>query len=164
MSNFFNFEQLLSNFLAYFLATFQLFRSRIWKGLAQADRKSHLSKEWLKTKGLFTGGGGSQIGKVTCGGSPHLSCKRDQINMRDYMDRRVTPPTQGPPPPCKQALSLKNCYSQNEKKQLFRSSSSLFLGCLFLSITCCKRWNEQKPGGVASISTNSDKFFKQYPQ
>ena len=43
-------------------------------------------------------------------GWPHLSCKRDQIKMRDYMDRRVTPPkrvtspTWGPPPPCKQAL------------------------------------------------------------
>ena len=40
-------------------------------------------------------------------GLPHLSCKRDQIKMRDYMDRRVTPskwvtmPTRGPPPPCK---------------------------------------------------------------
>ena len=38
-------------------------------------------------------------------GSPHLSRKRDQIKMRDYMDRRVTPlkrvtlPTWGPPPP-----------------------------------------------------------------
>ena len=35
-------------------------------------------------------------------GLPHLSCKRDQIKMRDYMDRRVTPckwvimPTWGP--------------------------------------------------------------------
>ena len=38
------------------------------------------------------GGEGLQIGEVTCGGSPHLSCKRDQIKMRDYMDRRVTPP------------------------------------------------------------------------
>ena len=43
-------------------------------------------------------------------GSPHLSCKRDQIKTRDCMDRRVTPPsrvtspTWGPPPPCKQAL------------------------------------------------------------
>ena len=52
-----------------------------------------------------------QIGEVTCGGSPHLSCKRDQIKMRDYMDRRVTPPKQvtsptwGPPHPCKLALS-----------------------------------------------------------
>ena len=56
------------------------------------------------------GGGGPQIGEVTCGGSPHLSCKRHQIKMRDYMDRRVTSPeratspTSGPPPPCKQAL------------------------------------------------------------
>ena len=37
-------------------------------------------------------GGGPQIGEVTCGESLHLSCKRDQINMRDCMDRRVTPP------------------------------------------------------------------------
>ena len=49
------------------------------------------------------GGGGPQIGEVTSGGSPlHLSCK-----MRDYMDRRVTSPTSGPPPPCKQALNLR---------------------------------------------------------
>ena len=42
--------------------------------------------------------------------SPHLPCKRDQIKMRDYVGRRVTPakrvtsPTWGTPPPCKQAL------------------------------------------------------------
>ena len=52
--------------------------------------------------------------EVTFGGSPQLSCKRDQIKMRDYMDRRVTPPkrvtspTWGPPPPCKQALNFIN--------------------------------------------------------
>ena len=46
------------------------------------------------------------------GGSPHLSCKRDQNKIRNYMDRRVTPPrrvtspTWGPPPPCKHALSV----------------------------------------------------------
>ena len=46
-------------------------------------------------------------------GSPHLSSKRDQIKMRDYMDRRVntppkwvTMPTRGLPPPCKQALKV----------------------------------------------------------
>ena len=45
-------------------------------------------------------------------GSPNLSCKRDQIKIRDYMDRRVTPPklvtmpTWGPPPPCKEALKV----------------------------------------------------------
>ena len=38
------------------------------------------------------GGGGPQIAEVSCGRSPHLSCKRDQIKMRDYMDR-VTPLT-----------------------------------------------------------------------
>ena len=55
------------------------------------------------------GGRGPQVGEITCGGSPHLSCKRDHIKMRDYMDRqvtrpkRVTSPTLGPPPSCKQA-------------------------------------------------------------
>ena len=33
-----------------------------------------------------------EVGEVICGGSPHLSCKRDQIKMRDSMDRRVTQP------------------------------------------------------------------------
>ena len=52
------------------------------------------------------------MGKVICGGSLHLSCKRDQIKMRDHMNRRVTPPrrgtspTWGPPPPYKQALNV----------------------------------------------------------
>ena len=56
------------------------------------------------------GGGGPQVSEVKYGGSPHLSCKRDQIKMRDYMDKRVTTPkrvtspTWGPPRPCKQAL------------------------------------------------------------
>ena len=60
------------------------------------------------------GGKGTQIGETTCGGSLHLLCKHDRIKMRDYMDRRVTPPkrvispTWGPPPPCKQALSLRS--------------------------------------------------------
>ena len=38
---------------------------------------------------------GSQIhvGEVTCGRSPQLSCKYDQIKMRGYMDLRVTSPT-----------------------------------------------------------------------
>ena len=49
--------------------------------------------------------------EVTCGGSLNLSCKRDQIKMRDYINRLVTPPkrstspTWGPPTSCKQALS-----------------------------------------------------------
>ena len=36
------------------------------------------------------GGGGLQISEVTCDGSPHQSYKRDQIKMRDYVERRVT--------------------------------------------------------------------------
>ena len=51
------------------------------------------------------GDGGPQVGEVTCGGSPHLTCKRDHTKIRVYMDRRVTSPTWGPPPPCKQALT-----------------------------------------------------------
>ena len=51
------------------------------------------------------GGRGGQIGEVQFGGSPHLSCKRDQVKMTNYMDRRVTSPNWGPPDPCKQALS-----------------------------------------------------------
>ena len=72
----------------------------------------HPRAHFLKTiKDLFIEGGGPQVGEVKYGGSPHLSCKRDQIKMRDYMDKRVTPPkrvtspTWGPPPPCKQALN-----------------------------------------------------------
>ena len=55
-------------------------------------------------------GGGPQVGEVTCSGLPLLTCKRDHIKMRDCMDKRVTPPTRvtsptwGPPPSCKQAL------------------------------------------------------------
>ena len=45
------------------------------------------------------GGGGPQVGGVTCGGSPHLSCKRDQIKMRNYVDRRVTHQSGLPHPP-----------------------------------------------------------------
>ena len=59
------------------------------------------------------GGGGHQTGEITRGGSPRLSCKRphpscksDHIKMRDFMDRRFTPPTWSPPPPCKQPLNL----------------------------------------------------------
>ena len=46
------------------------------------------------------------------GGSPYLSCKRVQIKMRDYMDRRVTSPkrvtslSSGAPPSCKRVLKV----------------------------------------------------------
>ena len=37
-------------------------------------------------------GGGPQVGEVTCGGLPHLTCKRDHIKMGDYIVRGVTQP------------------------------------------------------------------------
>ena len=46
----------------------------------------------IRLRACLHQGWGPQIGEVTCGGSPHLSCKCDQIKMRDYMDRQVTPP------------------------------------------------------------------------
>ena len=46
----------------------------------------------IRFRDCLPGGGRPQIGEVNYGGSLHLSGKRDQIKMRDYMDRRVTPP------------------------------------------------------------------------
>ena len=59
-------------------------------------------------RACLLGGRGPQVGEVTCGdGSTHLSCKRDQIKMRDYItDRRATSSTSGPLPPCKQAAKF----------------------------------------------------------
>ena len=60
-------------------------------------------------------------------GHPALSRKRDQIKMRDHMDRRVTPPkrvtspTWGPSPPCEQALRL-HLYGE----KLYRAQGSPF--------------------------------------
>ena len=36
--------------------------------------------------------GDPQVGEITRGGAPHLSCQRDKIKTKDYMDRKVTPP------------------------------------------------------------------------
>ena len=74
-------------------------RERLWRrraGTATAAKNV--------TFFLFRWKWGTQIGEVTLGGSPDLSCKWDQIKMRDFMDRRFTSPTWGPPPPSKQAL------------------------------------------------------------
>ena len=51
-------------------------------------------------------GGGTRHMLSHLPGVPHLTCKRNYIKMRDYMDRRVTSPTWGAPPHCKQALNL----------------------------------------------------------
>ena len=94
------------------------------KHLRGLKRVTRVRCSWIFTFAIFGyfraclhEGGGPQVGEVTLGKSPHLTCKRDHIKMRDYMDRRVTPPkrvtspTWGPPPPCKQALSEEYQFS-----------------------------------------------------
>ena len=96
-----------------------------WAVSQKPKLKRHLAKKILRA--CLHGGGGPQIGEVTCDGLPHLSCKWDQIKMRDYMYRRDTPPkwvtspTWGPSPPCKQALTLTvdAIISSNTKLRLF---------------------------------------------
>ena len=48
------------------------------------------SQLYTQLRACLHGGWGPQVGEVKYGWSPHLSCKRDQIKMRDYMDKRVT--------------------------------------------------------------------------
>ena len=89
----------------------QHFRNLVQTGPVQLTKIHHVNVLHASLKACLLGGGGSQIGEVICGGSPHLSCKRDQIKMRDYMNgqvtspKRVTSPSWVSPPPCKQALN-----------------------------------------------------------
>ena len=61
-----------------------------------------------RLKACLHRGGGPQLGEVTCGGSPHLTCKRDQIKMRDYMDKWLISPTWVPHLHVKRPYAL--CY------------------------------------------------------
>ena len=45
-------------------------------------RGSCMVYEKIRLRACLHGGWGPQVGKVTCGGSPHLSCKRDPIKTR----------------------------------------------------------------------------------
>ena len=61
----------------------------------------------LRFRACLHRGGGLQVGEVTCGGSPHLTCtmiksKREIIWTAELT---ATLPTWGPPPRCKQALT-----------------------------------------------------------
>ena len=110
--------------------------TRQFKGLKQLlpSLKVIRTQGAVPTNGRFTWRWGPQKGEVICGGSPHLSCKRDQIKMRNDMDRRVKPPkrvsssTWGPPPLCKQALSHQPPFSSN-----FHSDHFIFLGLILHS-------------------------------
>ena len=64
---------------------------------------------------------GDPRGEVTYGVSPQLTCKRDQIKMRDYMDRRVTSP-RSPPPPCKQLLRREGVRRAGATSQNFKNT------------------------------------------
>ena len=75
------------------------------------DMQSFSVTSNMHLRACLHGGWEWQIGEVTCSGSPHLLYKHDQIKMRDYTDRWVTPPkrvaspTWSPPPLSKQALN-----------------------------------------------------------
>ena len=83
------------------------------------------------------------------GGSPHLSCKRDQNKIRNYMDRRVTSPTWGPPPPWKQALNcdvLQNSHNDRLYTYIYICSPRFFhyINCRRVKLlkNCSKtRWD-----------------------
>ena len=110
--------------------------------------KSHL--QYLRQiKPISHEGGGPQVGEVTCVKLPHLTCKRDHIKMRDYLDRRVTPPkrvtspTWGPPPPCKQALNLFHMTTDEFSTGCtiwpdisFTRDGSIFLLCSHGTLNC----------------------------
>ena len=57
-------------------------------------------------------GGGSQVGEVIFGESPHKSCKRDHMYRRVTPPKRVTLPNWGTPPPCKLALRFPSLFTQ----------------------------------------------------
>ena len=60
--------------------------------LIQATSMGHLHDDvLLPLRACLHGSGGPQVGEVKFGGSPHLSCERDQIKMRDYIDRAGYP-------------------------------------------------------------------------
>ena len=64
----------------------KLFRAGHYKDLTETGNRAK------KVSGTLGRVAGLADRATRLGGSPHLSCKRDQIKMRDYMDRRVTPP------------------------------------------------------------------------
>ena len=73
-------------------------------------------------------GGGPQVGEVTCGGSPHLSCKRDQIKMRDYMGRRVTPSKRVTSPIWCNPPSYKHALKKMDESESLRFSLQTRIG------------------------------------
>ena len=106
---------------------------------------------------------------ITWGGLPHLSCKRDQIKMRDCMDRRVTPPrrftspTRGPPPAGKQAQSYTTSVTVNHHIYFVRQP---LYSLWFVHRKCNQFWiclqkkkkkgSWKKTGFFIQLSANND--------
>ena len=96
------------------------------------EEKEEPEKQFYRLRACLHEGGWPQVGEVTCGGLPHLTCKRDHIKMRDYMERRATPPKWvtspiwGTPPPCKQALkglgvmSIQRWQKLRDRKKFYK--------------------------------------------
>ena len=93
--------------------------------------------------------------------APHLSCKRDQIKMRDYMDRRATSPPWGPPPPCKQALIHYVLTSLTHLRVLIRYETR--------EITCEWQWQWKcfvlnkilcRPNIISIVANNETELWK----
>ena len=73
--------------------------------------------------------GDPQIGEVTRGGSPHLSCKRDQIKMRDYVDRRVTHQSGLPHLPGVPHLHVNRLLEELSRQTLSKTKSAKRMWC-----------------------------------
>ena len=78
-----------------------------FSGLPLYQKNSYLA---AKLRAFLHGSGGPQTSEVTYGGSPHLSCKHNQIKMRDLYGRAGYPTKAGyltnlgSPPPCKKTF------------------------------------------------------------
>ena len=67
---------------------------------------------------------------------PHLSYKREDEKIRVYMDRRVTPPRHGYPPPCKDNGNVKEHVTPKYNSVI----SQVFCDySFFVTITCTVR-------------------------
>ena len=72
------------------------------------------------------------------GGSTHLSCARDQDKIRNYTGRRVTSPTWGILPPCKQALTYRTENITTHKLRLIKQMEPCGYSILSRKIRLCQ--------------------------
>ena len=119
-----------------------------------------------RLRACLHGGGGPQVGGVTSGGSPHLSCKRDQILILkwDILCTGGLPHLTGLPhlsgvphlhvnrPLMLYDVlshSIKPEYSQSESKKLIAAYSEVCTGCVF----------HEKISAILSVSIEKAKIL-----